>query len=442
MPETDKKREERLRRAREKLAKLEAATRTRGRADRMDWRPKALIWLHPESDITDRRRVWFSKEIEEKEEKGKRKKGTRIVTIPYVVPDDPECDAFYLLRKALEADEEIDGEETVLVVGSGRSKVEYRKGDLLGWDDFTFKKRMLPQQDFVCVAILAEDKDGKRPSKLKCEIFSGAKTLGKEIRKEIEAEVDENGEERGNPFFSPYPFRIEYDESASGSDMYSARARPGVKSDDELEKLFDEDAPDLKDEITPSDGEAVYEMLKGYLVLDLDFPEPKDATFKAPKNGEQVEDPPETKDGEDLPDDDVERLKLAENEAAEKEAAEKEAAEKEAAEKEAAGKEGTAKKSTAKKSTAKKSTAKKETTRKRKVAVSDPEPKKDDVKVPEGYEDPGPKPDDPNVDWWPDRVRGEVYDLCPKCERPVHEDHIQCPHVDCGVHYAPVDGAF
>ena len=92
--------------------------------------------------------------------------------------------------------------------------------------------------------------------------------------------------------------------------------------------------------------------------------------------------------------------------------------------------------------TTKKTTTKKTTKKSTKKVAKDPEPPKDEVKVPEGYDDPGPRPDDDNVGWWPDREKGELYDLCPKCDRPVREDDMKCPHKDCGVEYAPAGDAF
>lgn len=419
----------------------------------MDWRPKALIWLHPETDIHDRRRVWFAKEIEEKDEKGNKKGKIKVVNVPFVVPEDPDCDPFYLLRGELKAREDIDGDDVVLVVGKGRKKEEYRKGDVLGWDDYTFKKRLVPQQDVVFAAILSKNAKDDRPKKLKVQVIAAAKTLGREINKEIEVEIDENGEERGNPLFTPYPFRIEYDETASGTDMYSASARPAIESDDELDELFGTDLPDMEDELKIADADAVYSMLKAALVVDLEIPEPKGATFPGrTRGGDQVEDPPEAEEkADDEPDDEKEeraaREKAAEVAKKKKEAAAKKSADarKKAAEAKKAAEEAEAEAEDLAAAEAKKKVAAKaekpKTTRKRKVAV-EPDPPKDDVKVPEDYDDPGPRPDEKNVGWWPDREKGEAYDLCPKCDRPVREDDQKCPHKDCEVSFAPVGDAF
>jgi hypothetical protein len=457
-----KSREERIAAARAKVKKLKEASKQRGRADRMDWRPKALIYLHPDTDIHERRRVWFSKEVDEKDEgkKGKKKgkKGKRIVTVPYNVPDDPECDAFYLLRQVLKDDEGIDGDEVILVVGSGRDKVEYRKGDILNWDDYDYKKRLHPQSDFVCAAVMVEHK-GKEVDHPKLETLSGAKTLGKEIVKEIETEVDENGDELGNPFLNPYPFLIEYDETASGTDMYSASARTRKSPNEAVTELLEQDPPDFSDEIEVDDAEAVHAMLTDCLVYDLEIPEPKDAVFKdgtkaEDGDGDQVEDPPkkgerepeeepksaaaqepaeevETDRGEEASEDEEDEIAAAERALAEAKAKRAEKAEKAAK----AAKSG---KSKAKPKKAEKEDKPKTTTRRRKVAK--PDPPADDVKVPKDYKDPGPRPDDPNVTWWPDREKGEPYDICPKCEREIPEDATECPHKDCDAEYVVDDG--
>ena len=241
--------------------------------------------------------------------------------------------------------------------------------------------------------------------------------------------------------------------------MYTAHARPSRKTDDEIEKLFDVDAPDLKGEITPSNGLEVYEMLKKALVLaDFEFDKPKKSAET--EEGDQVEDAPDAPDApaDEVVDEEAKKAAAAKRAAAKKKAAaaekaaeaareaekaaeraEKAAEEADEVEAEAAKKAAdkkAAKTSTKKVSTKKVSTKKVST---KKVAVD--EKPKDDVEVPDGYEDPGPKPDDDNVGWWPDRAKGEPYDLCPKCERPVREDHMSCPHKDCGVNYAPVDGS-
>jgi hypothetical protein len=497
-----KSKEERLAAAKAKVKKLKEATLTKGRTDRMDWRPKALIYLHPDTEIFDRRRVWFAKEIDEKDEKDKKggggKKGgkkKKVVNIPFNVPDDPECDPFYLLRKVLREAEDIDGDEVILVVGAGRNKTEYRKGDILNWDDYDYKKSLKPQNDVVCAAIMVEHK-GKAIDSPKIETLGGAKTLGKEIRKEIEAEVDENGDEKGNPFFRPYPFRIEFDETASGTDMYSARARPSIDPEKAVEELLDQDAPDLSDEIKVEDVKVLQKLIVDSLVYDLELLEPKKSGGKSgEKSDDEVEDPPakadeKTADPEagvetaktapsDDEDDEIAKaeaaLAAAKNKAideaedklaaakkkkakakkaadakAKKEAEAKAKEEADAAAKEeaeveedeVAKAERLLAEAKAKKEAAKKDAEKPKTTGRKKIADEAPEPPADDVKIPEGYDDPGPRPDDENIAWWPNREAGELYDICPKCERPVGEKDVKCPHKDCGVEYASGDDAF
>ena len=226
--------EERKARARAKLDRLKQVTKTGGRgfADRMDWRPKAKIYLHPDTDLHDRKRVWFPKVIDTKEDeqsrsnrRAKKKPKSKISWVPYVVHDEESRCPFAELRRILRENQEIDGDEIILVVGEGREKVEFCKGEVLGWDNYDFRKRLTPQSDFVCVALMAEDAKGNRPKELKLEVFSAAKSLGEDIRKEIELEIDESGEDEGNPFLRPYPFIITYDSDAQPSQMYDASGR-------------------------------------------------------------------------------------------------------------------------------------------------------------------------------------------------------------------------
>jgi hypothetical protein len=256
-------------RAESKMKKLREASKSGNLTDRMDWRPKAKIVLHPDTEIKPRRRIWFPKvvDVKDDEKDGKKsKKGsgkTKVVSVPFNVPFDTEKCPFALLSKILRERDDIDGEDNIICVGTGRNKVELCKGEILGWKGYDFKKSLKVNNDFVAAAVMLENAKKKRPSNLKAVIFSAAKSLGTEITKEIESEMDESGEEAGCPFITPYPFIIKYDEDERGSDMYSASARPqetdDVAEDAELMKILNDEPPDIEPEIELS---SVSEMLK------------------------------------------------------------------------------------------------------------------------------------------------------------------------------------
>ena len=440
--------EERIKRAREKMEKLRKATKTRSRTDRMDWRPKAKVVLHPDTDIVDRLRVWFPKEVEVKEKEGegegkrkrddsKRKPKVKVVTVPYNVSNDPKEDPFAKLRKMLKEDKSIDAEDIVISVGSGRNKVDLCKGEILGWEGYNFRKRLVPQSDFVCVAVMVEDSKGNRPPDLKAEILSGAKSLGNDIRKEIESEIDESGEEEGNPFITPYPFILTFDENEQGTDMYSARARPQeakrLEKDSKLMAILDAEPPDLDDEIKLDDPDAMCAVLNAAIVLD-DFEVEVDAaTFKKPKEEESKGGKSKrAKDGDDDQGEDDQDQGDNQGEDDQDQGEDDQGEEEKEEEPPPKVERRTRRKKEEPKEEKSKRRAKKEEPKEEKKLEKKTERKPREKKVKE--EAPSKK-----LGWTPGE--GEDYDICPKCREPVPQDAIECPHPDCDAKYAPDDGS-
>jgi len=390
MPKLTK--EERLARARAKVDRLREVGQKSFSSERMDWKPRAKIYLHPDTEINDRLRVFFNREVAEKDDDGKETGKKKVVAVPYVVPDDPKACPFSALRELLRTRDDIDPDETILSVGKGRGKVEYCKGEILGLKGYDFRKNLKPQGDFVVAAVLVEDSKKKRPKELTLEVLAGAKSLATEIRKEIESEVDESGDEKGNPFFEPYPFLIEYDDRESGSDMYSARGRPAERpDDDELMKLLDGECLDLSDELELSDPDAMLAALNDALVRDdLEIEIENDGeVFRKPKAKEEKTKPRARKEPEKEPEPEKEE-KEPESEKEEKE--------------------------TEKEPEPAKAPRVKKTVRKKK----DP-PKKE-------------------LAWEP--KEGEEYDICPKCREKVPTDALKCPHPGCGAEYVGEDEEF
>jgi hypothetical protein len=405
--------EQRLEAARAKVARLREVAQTRGRgADRMDWKPKAKIYLHPGSELHDRLRVWFPRELAEKDDKGKETGKKKVMSLPYNVPKDPKACPFQTLRSILSEREDIDPDEVILAVGSGRGKTEFSKGEILGLDGYDYRRSLKPNADFVTAAIKVGDGKGKRPEKLKVEVLSGAKTLAVEIRKEIDSEMDESGEEAGNPYFTPYPFIIEFHDAERGTDMYSARARvqesPG--DDEELNALLEGDAPDLEDELKLSDPDEMMSALTAALIRD-DIEvviENADEVFKKPagKTGKKATPAPRTKKVEEEPEEPPADEELPGDEVMEEPEEEPAAEEPEPEpEPEPAPKPA------------------------EKPAVKEPERKpaptaKREKKAAEPANELGWKPG-------PD----EPYDICPKCHEAVPQTAEKCPHPNCGAKY-------
>ena len=401
MPKLTK--EERLARARAKVERLKEVGQKSFSSDRMDWKPRAKIYLHPETEINDRLRVWFQREVAEKDDDGKETGKKKIVSIPYVVPDDPKACPFSALRELLRARDDIDPDEVILSVGKGRGKAEYCKGEILGLKGYDFRKNLKPQADFVVAAVLVEDSKKNRPKELKLEVLAGAKSLATEIRKEIESEIDESGEEKGNPFFEPYPFIIEYDDRESGSDMYSARGRPteGPGDDAELTRILDGECLDLSDELELSDPDAMLAALNDALVRDdLEIEIENDGeVFRKPKAGAREPEPKEKP-----------RAKAKEPEKAPEKAPEKEPEPK--AEREPPKSRG-------------------------KEEEPEEPPKAPRVKKATSKKKEAPKKE---LGWEPGE--GEEYDICPKCREKVPQDATKCPHPGCGAEYVSEDEEF
>lgn len=392
MVSSDKER--RLENARAKLNRLREVSKTRnGGAQRMDWKPKAKIYLHPDTELHDRLRIWFPKEIELKQDddgkSGRRSKSsgkgakTKVVNLPFNVPSNPKECPFQTLRQILKDRGDVDGDDVILSVGSGRNRVEMCKGEILGWDGYDFRKSLKPQSDFVCAAIMISDKNGKRPDDLKCEVLSGAKSLGTEIRKEIESEIDESGEEAGNPFFNSYPFIIEYDENERGSDMYSARARvqESPKGDEKLEKLLEADPPSLEEEIELSDVDVMLATLNDAIVYDGIVVEVDSATFTRPeKSREESKNSEKQNEGEKNSE-----IIQSENSDVLREGVIVEA----------------------------------------ESLKTSKSPKSKKVKESKVVEEEKPAK---KLGWYP--KDGEDYDICPKCREPVPVDATKCPHTE------------
>jgi len=441
--------EQRKEAARAKLAKLKEATQSKG-VNRMDWRPRAKIYLHPDTEIYDRRRHWFSKEVEDKDEKGGKKK-SKLATFPYNCPGEKKC-AFCALRSYLRDHDEIDNDEVILAVGQGKAREEYVKGEILGLKDqgYDYRRDLYPRGDFVCAAVMVENSKKERPTELKLEVFSGAKALGKEIRKEIETEVDERGDE-GNPFFSPYPFLIQFDESESGSDMYSAKARPSEHPDDAIQAILDSEPPDFSDEIKPGDPDAILAVVEHALVREGIKLVVEGCTFVPPgEQGSTASEPEEESEPEEVEVEEEVEIEPEPPKAASKPVVaprSEPAAESPAVR--AARAKAQAAKAAAEAARLEAEAAEAEAQAQEKPKA-EPEPKPEEKpKSGNGKAKTEAKPrttkkevkpaEEKKLAWEP--KEGEEFDICPKCRQKIPTTATECPHPGCGAKYSDIGQA-
>lgn len=203
-----------------------------GGANFSDWRSrgKLIAFIHPASKIGKRVRVRFRKVVTNEETKEK-----EIWTIPRFFHGDEDITARFL--KWLEENDDIDADDVVLRVKLGKKKEEYLKGDLLGMEDYDWKKRLFrPRTEYLFSMIDVDKADGT-------EIVTLPWGAGKKLMKKIDSQIEEYGEEEGNPFETPYAFKLTFDEDERGTDMYDVE-RHQAKVSKKIQKIFDEVEPD------------------------------------------------------------------------------------------------------------------------------------------------------------------------------------------------------
>lgn len=266
--------EQRKAAAKAKIAKLKGMG-GRDFAKRLDWRPKARIWLHTTADILERKTVWFAKIIEDK-----KTKKSKVIKIPFVTPEDPDRCAFVALTRALKEREDIDLDTVVLSVGKGKDRLTWKKGDIIGDDDFNFKNNLVPRKEALICAVMdkhLEDGEMKVQEIKECQILTAPGMVGRLLGESIDSQQDERGDE-GNPYLNPYPFVLKYNKKASSpSEMYSVSPFVGEECPEAILKLIEGPAPNTTQMTQPDDPDAMYMTLRD--ALEVDLPE-----FVAPKS--------------------------------------------------------------------------------------------------------------------------------------------------------------
>lgn len=108
----------------------------------------------------------------------------------------------------------------------------------------SFKESGLPGMDYVfCMVSHTDPGDG-------CVIATEKQSIGKKLQKVVKDRMDEfveEGEDRnlGHPLLNPYAFKLSFDDNKDFSDKYDVLARPKIEITPEIQKVFDEDPPEV-----------------------------------------------------------------------------------------------------------------------------------------------------------------------------------------------------
>lgn len=221
---------------------------------------KVYGFLHPNGGY--RKRTVIGLNYVGEDDKGKRV--LKYVTRLYTGDDDP----LSKLKIYLKQTDAIDNDDIVLHYELSDGKVhEISKGDILDIEGYDWQKRIRPKTEFLFPFIDVSEGDDEPSGPV---ILPVPISAGKKLKKDWQEEFEDSGE-AGDPWLNPYPFRITYDSSERGTDMYSVKIFPNKKPSDEVKDLFDEDPPDL-DQYADLDREdhtngTTFELLKKYLVI-------------------------------------------------------------------------------------------------------------------------------------------------------------------------------
>jgi hypothetical protein len=210
----------------------------------------------------------------------KYKKRTTIV-VPYVGENDKgeselryvtrfysgDSDPLAQFKIYLKETGEIDNNDIVLRYEYGGKTYEISKGDLLEEKGFNWQNRIHPRTEFLFNFInISEGQDNPVGPVVLPVPFSA----GKKLKILWQEEFDEEGDS-GDPWLNPYPFRVSYDSSGKGTDMYSVRIWPDQGPSDKVLALFDEDPVDLDQYTDPEQEDlkegSTFDLLKKYCAV-------------------------------------------------------------------------------------------------------------------------------------------------------------------------------
>jgi hypothetical protein len=212
-----------------------------------DWRKdgKCIFYIHPGSDIEKRMSVSLQTVVENESGEEELRWTRRL----YRGDDDPIA----LVRIWLEEDKEHDLDTVIFRAKTkGGDVVEYLKGDLLAHNDYDWRKRLLRVKIEYLYCIVNVTKKGEMPTGP--EILTLPFSCAKKLNKVWDGEIEDLGEQEGDPWQSPYPCKVTFDNNETGSNMYDAQT---VKAkvyplNNDVRKLMDEDPVDMSSYVDPS----------------------------------------------------------------------------------------------------------------------------------------------------------------------------------------------
>jgi len=229
-----------------------------------NWRKegKFVFWVHPGSEIGKRTRIRFR--IPMRGDDGEWY--FRNVWRTFQEEKDPTAQLLSWLRD----NDEIDLDEVVLRVKSGTEVEEYNKGELLGLEEYGWKKQLLrPKTEYLFSVV-----NNGEPKET--EVLTLPFSAGKKFVRLVDSQIDEYGDDEGNPWENPYPFKVTFDPDASGTDMYNVE-RHLAKLGKEVQDIFENSEPDNVEALCDPDNDnndgmgTSEELLAQMLVIPVPF---------------------------------------------------------------------------------------------------------------------------------------------------------------------------
>lgn len=245
-----------------------------------DWRDKGklVFWIVPGSTIGKREKIFLPVKAHDDDDKKIIRKVSRAW--------NGQLTKF---RDWLEANKDIDDDDTVLRIKHGRGEEEYCKGELLGLKGYTWKKKLLvPNSEYLFDVVEQESpEEGQKFLVLN-------KLCGKKLGRQIKISKEELGDE-GDPFVIPCAAKVMHlPNKKAANDKYDAMLLSRAKLPEEIEAIFADETPlDCEaeaDKIYEDDdfGTAI-EILAGMYVCDEAYPFPS-----ADTEDEEPEEKPKT----------------------------------------------------------------------------------------------------------------------------------------------------
>lgn len=247
----------------------------------INWKQKGkiLFVVHPKSEIGERTMIRYERIVTNDEGKNDIWGCRRF----YTGDNDISSKFLEWLRDA----DHIDVDDVVLRLSAGKKVREFLKGDLLGYDDYDWKNKMLnPKSEFMLCAVDLDEVDKG------WQVIPLTWGTGNKWWRCVESQIEEYGDEEGDPFVNPYVFKITFDAKAAAANMYMVE-RTTHKLPPEVIELFKKDPIDIKSICDPSNedtsqGGTAEELLRAMLVVPCPLFSNKVVEQKAPVEEKEV----------------------------------------------------------------------------------------------------------------------------------------------------------